>query len=460
MQTSRANTLEEIRNTLTPEPLRTAEELTAFYRDEVNAVRGGSRIDAIALRLRAAHGGAFYKAFLTGHPGVGKSTELTRLCGKVADGFAPIRFSATQELNPSTFRPLDVLLLMLIHVVEHTARNPAEGGAGVRPAEALLKRLLEWFATESRTFVRTEAGSATVEVGGGWDAVIGLFARLKGEAKYAVERRREVVEYRLSRLSELLALANALIDDCTQRLKQRDGREWLLLPEDFDKPGIPADRTSELFVDYANIFKDLRLHMIVSLPIALAYSERGAELPFKYECVPDTPVFGVDHSPHAQGRAALQQVIAARADPALFDGGVAERLVVASGGNLRDLFTLSTQAAEESQLRSATTIGSEDAETAIRFLRTEYERRLGQSPHDPQPIGYPEKAEKLVAVYQGKPEASIPDVVLHSLLRARAVQEFNGDKWFGVHPLVVDILTKQRRLGARRRKGFVPGGTR
>ena len=68
-----------------------------------------------------------------------------------------------------------------------------------------------------------------------------------------------------------------------------------------------------------------------------------------------------------------------------------------------------------------------DADRAINDLRTEYERRLGESPYDPAKVTYVEKAEKLVAIYNQHPDAKIPDPVLYSLLNARAVQEFNGD---------------------------------
>jgi hypothetical protein len=63
-----------------------------------------------------------------------------------------------------------------------------------------------------------------------------------------------------------------------------------------------------------------------------------------------------------------------------------------------------------------------------------------------------------VQIYRQQPEARIPDRVLYSLLHARAVQEFNGERWFGVHPLVVDILAAQGKL-ERDSNGRVPGGT-
>jgi hypothetical protein len=62
--------------------------------------------------------------------------------------------------------------------------------------------------------------------------------------------------------------------------------------------------------------------------------------------------------------------------------------------------------------------------------------------------------KRLTAVYDGAPDSDVPDPVLYSLLRGRAVQEFNGECWFGVHPIVVDILKEQAHL-----KPQDPGGT-
>jgi len=47
---------------------------------------------------------------------------------------------------------------------------------------------------------------------------------------------------------------------------------------------------------------------------------------------------------------------------------------------------------------------------------------------------------------------------IYFLLRSRAVLEFNGKGWFGVHPLVVDILADQGRI-ERDATGKVPGGS-
>ncbi len=129
-----------------------------------------------------------------------------------------------------------------------------------------------------------------------------------------------------------------------------------------------------------------------------------------------------------------------------------------AGGNLRDLFSLVNYAADSAQLRSAQTVGQSDVGEAIVHLRSAYERRLGQSPYDSEKVTYQNKADRLKQIYEGDSKAQVADEVIYSLLRSKAVQEFNGQRWFGVHPLVVDILVKQKEI-PRPETGGVPGGT-
>lgn len=113
-----ATTLDEVHKTLSPEPLMSPSEIDAFYRGELNEVRRGDQVGDMALSLEVSWGAGFYKGFLMGHPGVGKSTELTRLVERMSGRFRAIRFQVTKELDPGSFKPFDVLLLMMIRVVE------------------------------------------------------------------------------------------------------------------------------------------------------------------------------------------------------------------------------------------------------------------------------------------------------------------------------------------------------
>jgi hypothetical protein len=469
IQLEPATSLDDVYKTLSPEPLMTSPEIEAFYRGRLNEVRGGDKIGNMALGLKRSWGSGFYKAFLTGHPGVGKSTELTRLVEEMRDRFRAIRFQVPRDLDPGSFKPFDVLLLMMIMVVEETGKPVPDGGAGATPSEDLLQEIMDWFAdekvklTESRkTGIEASAGigpSATTLL----QKVTGLFATVKGEIKYAADRNKEIVEYRLARVSTLIGLVNKLLDECNERLRTATGHEWLFIGEDFDKPGIRPGLVEDFFLNHANIFADIQTHAIFTIPIGLVYSGKQTQLPCPGErihIVPDTPVFDRDHKDFKDGRAALQEILEARVAAKLFAPGQMKRLIVASGGNVRDLFRLVSQAVDSALLRPAAKgrIGKADADGAINQLRTDYTRKLGVGPYDAPEPTYAEKARRLVEVYNQVPGYDVPDPALYALLNARAVQEFNGKRWFGVHPLVVDIFKAQGRLKAPE-GGKVAGGT-
>lgn len=465
-QIARAESLEDVYRTLSSQPLITPEEIAAFYRTQLNETRGGDKMGRLRLGLqRAYQNKTFFKACVMGHPGVGKSTELSRLVQDIKSPFRTIRFSAMSALNPGNFRPLDVLLLMMIEVTQQTAEVVEP------PSPERLQEIWNWFSEKKKTKEQTGLSTAKIEAGGGvkddswWVKVSGLFANLRGELRYTASTKTEVVEYSLSNLKSLIDIANRLLDDCNRLLRDADRQEWLFIGEDFDKNGVPTDRVEDLFLNNASIFQDLRTHLIFSVPIGLFYSEKDPQLPFEPSCslvIPDTPVYLQDHSSNEQGRAAVKEVLNARMNLDLFEPDQMLRLIVASGGNLRDLFGMANYAVDSALLRPPENdkkVNAADVDGALVNWRSDYERRLGQSPYDRQPIPYTEKAKLLKRIYEGEKVAQVPDPVLYSLLSARAVQEFNGQRWFGVHPLVVDILAAQEQLPPSETRGVVDGGT-
>jgi hypothetical protein len=456
-----ATDLDHLYRTLRPEPLIEKEEFKSYYRPQVNEVRGEDAAAGLWLKLRQAYGTLPFRAFLMGHPGVGKSTETTRLLEHVEDQYVGVRLNVATELNPASFKVFDVLLLMLARLAERADEMRAIPLEGMLSAH-LVSDIQQWFAPEQVKKTRTGTIGVEVEAGAGvkggspWAALLGFFASAKADAKYAAERKTETVEYHLQKLPDLVDYCNRLILVCDETLQAKTGKEWLLVVEDLDKTVISPPQLQELFLQYGNVFQDLRVNMIFTIPVWLAYSSEANRLPLKRYTIHDTPVYDQQHNPHESGRAAVQTVLEARVSPSLFAPGQMTRLIVASGGNLRDLFELVLDAGEGARLRNplAMVIGPDDARAAIAKMRREYRMRLGQSPYDLHQIPYSEKLLRLIAVYNSASDNDVPDPVLYSLLRSRAVEEFNGEGWYGIHPLVVDILKDQQHL-----KPQDPGGT-
>ena len=449
----KAETLDRFWESLLHEPLHDKKELDAFYCQEVNAVRGEDRLPDLKQKLYRAHGGRHFRAFLAGHSGCGKSTELARFSLAVADRFRVIRFSAKDELHPSSAKPFDVLILMMIRMTEEI-RKLQSGGLKWEPPNDLLQKTLDWFAGETVKKTETNEVKGSAEASAGisgdslWSKLLGLSAKLKGEIKYSSERKKEVIDYRVARLSELSDLVNQFLDACNEQLRGLEGqREWLFLGEDFEK-FLDSEIPRTFFVREAALFKTLRTHLIFTIPVDLAWHAQGTSLPFPVFPIYDIPVYTKNNEPHKEGRAALRELLGKRINLNLFEAPhQLDRLIVASGGHLRDLLDLVNDATDRVLIETppGAKIGKRHCTKAITKKQQEVLLRLGESPYETG-IEWKDRAACLVAIYKHDSDHEVANKVTHSLLRSRAVQHFNGEGRFAVAPMVVSILMRQGEI--------------
>jgi hypothetical protein len=441
LRTEPATTLAEIPLTLQPEPLETAEALKAFYQDQIEKVRGVDRTGQLRICLGDAHAADLpFKAFLLGHPGVGKTTELSRLLLEVEDRFRPLRLSVTSELNPGTLRFYDVLLLILVRLVNEVSQPSVIGFE-----DTDLPKMLDWvrdhLAKKWTKHLRMDAA----EFGAGINIP---FLKLFGNIKQGSSRERGVEEYELSFVSELVELMNRVLQECNRLLKKHQkGRQWVIVLEDLEKIGLTASALKDLFMGLRPSLQGLDGHFIVVIPIWLQYSEDAPIiLPPNFQpfVIPDIAVYKKNHDKDEKVIGALRAVVTARANESLFAAGVLERLCVASGGNLRDLFSLIRNAMLSARLRHADVISVEDADGATASLRNDYKNLLGSTGQDSVDTPLNEKLDRLVGIYERKdPTIEVPNRVLYLLLRQRCALQYNGTGWIGVHPLIVDLLIVQ-----------------
>ena len=453
LRTTPATTLAEIPQTLDPDALQTREELAAFYQSSIQDVRGINRTGQIKLCLEDAHVAQLpFKAFLLGHPGVGKTTELSRLLLDVDDRFRPLRISVTSELNPGALRYYDVLLLILIRLV-YEVTQPSVIGFEDTDLDKMLADVRDHLARRWTKHLRVDAA----EYGAGINIP---FAKLFGNIKQGRTREKGSEEYELSFVSELTELMNSVLQECNRLLrKNQNGREWVIVLEDLEKIGLAADALKDLFMGLRPSLQGLDAHFIVVIPIWLQYSEHASVvLPpnFKSFVIPDIAVYRKDHQKDDKVIGALKAVVIARVRESLFADDVLERFCIASGGNLRDLFLMIRNAMLSARLRFAEVISVEDADGAIASLRNDYKQLLGSTGQDDAEIPLSEKLDRLVAIYQRKdPTVEVPDRVLYLLLRQRCALQYNGTGWIGVHPLIVDLLIDFAELEPNS-----PGGSR
>ena len=98
-----AKSLQEMLRTFAPTPLVTDEELKAFHVEQVNVARHEDLVSRLVPQMEAKWASDRFKRFVYGRPGVGKSTEISRLLRRVGTKYEAVRFSAQSELSRTTF---------------------------------------------------------------------------------------------------------------------------------------------------------------------------------------------------------------------------------------------------------------------------------------------------------------------------------------------------------------------
>jgi hypothetical protein len=445
-----AQTLDEFWKVLDPQPLQAGPELEAFYRDDLNKVRGTGASKQLQRELTLRHGeNQKFRCLVYGNQGCGKSTEINKILDEERAHFCAIRLSVAQELNPASFQVFDILLLILFRVVEEvrTLQN-REWLPSLKVPKSLWLEVVEYLNWVG-------SGKQTVKKEFQAKAVVGSLNAARGEIQYAAGRSNDVVEYRLSRLSFLADRVNALLDAANAYLADKHGnREWIVVVEDLDKQSVSAKAIREILIDHAQLLGALRIHLVVNVPAWMVWSPDATRLPFSpnHFQIPDVPIYESSHGPCDKGRKALWSVLQARVNvESLFAKGQVERCIVASGGNIRDLFALAIKASTLASIRDRKKIETSDVDLAIAELRSRYETALGDNPFEGNPIPHVEKMNRLIAVFNQQAElSSRHDRNLNVLLKAGAVLRFNGDNGedgrYGVHPLVVDLLRKYKLL--------------
>lgn len=446
-----AQTLAEAAITLDPGPLATNAELDAFYRTEIQSVRGVDRLGRIRIELEDALSlGRPYKAFLMGHPGVGKTTELWRLTRSFEAKLEPLYISVISELNPGSFRYYDVLLLILVRLVE-AASSPTGIGFEEHNLQLLLKRVQNCLTGKWNDYLQTQ--EANVEVG--FDV---FFAKVKGTLKQGRTFKKDEQRFEASFVPELVDLMNDVFDACNEMASKANGKRWIIILDDLEKLGIEQSPLQALFSGLRASLLDLRVNMIFTIPVWLHFSRDAQDiLPSNFHrfVLPDIPIYTKEKELDLESLRALTEVVHSRISPLLLEDGVAERCIRGSGGSLRDLFRLVQFSMLSARIGGASRIALTHAESAVQDLRNDYKLRLGATSQTDSEVSLEQKLERLVQIYKREDEtAEVPDPVLYNLLRQRFVLQYNGTGWMGIHSLAVDLLIQFTRLNQG-----APGGS-
>jgi hypothetical protein len=360
------------------------------------------------------------KIILTGHRGSGKSSELAKLAGDVADEVAVIWIDAQ-----STFNMFDVghteLLISLGAAINRDVSVPKE-------FEALKDSL--------STYIEERVGGTTAALTSEAIKKVGLDFR---HTLFDRETRRKIEIPPI--LGDIVNKINLIIAAAQKKTK----RPLLVIVDGLDRLDLEVAR--RIFVNN-QLLAEPQCHIIFTVPLSLYFSihrQLAREQQFMPFYLPNIKLFHRDSREMIPaGYALLADLVHKRVKqvaPEVLTQKALTLLVQMSGGVIRELITLVESSCIKALLAGKRQIDVETARQAVEGYQREKASSL--------PYAYywevmaevyrthqlPERQEK---DREGK-EFSVSDALLEGLY---VLSYSNVESWYDVHPIMLPLLQK------------------
>jgi len=374
-----------------------------------------------------------------GHRGCGKSTVLAEFAKMMRDRYFTVFFSIADLIESYSINHINILFTMAVQLM---AKAEAEKIA-ISPSK--INAFRNWFKT--RTHIEEASVSGEAEVG------FDLFGLLKTKLKTDAKMREEIKTEFSKDLRDLIDTINNIATE----IRLASGQPILAIIDDLDK--LELTQIDEIF--YRNLKSLLEPNFIViyTIPIATIRDTRlkshlETETSTNIYVMPVLKLFAKNDSHRPDGQPVpnkfqtLLQILHRRVVPDLFAEGVAEKIVLYSGGVNRELIRIAKECcrlmrvelrvqqrrgADISQAQIDQTILQE----ALDSLRNEMSITLGKSDR--------EILEQTYFNYQ--PDDPKADEFLNLLHSLYVIEYRNKESWYDVHPLLIDQLRIEQRIG-------------
>lgn len=424
-----ANQISEMLNAFSPEPLK-GEQMEEFYCRDTMEYRMSDKYDSPMEDILEGCQEEGHNAFLLlGHKGCGKSTELNRLSAALMEKGYPVRtIVCSVDLDMFNIVYSDLFILMGEALLE-IAKD-----CGCVLDRDILDAIWHFWDEKTETLIVKKEETTDIEAGAAAETpgifqVLKVFAKIKADLKLNEETRKEYRKKISVRSGEWMGLLRGLSGEITEKT---GGKAPVIIFEDLDK--LNPEDAWNVFYNYAAVLSGMPFPVIYTFPIGLSYDTRFAAMEgyFTPKTLPMIKIETIDGRPYDEGIAVIREIVAKRADLALFEEGILNSLIRYSGGSLRDLFHMINSSAKRAERRNSGSISVEDAERALEEVKTSLTRRIEQKDY-----------AFLSNIYHGNKEQIEDKQMLLKMLQASVVFEYNGKRWHNLHPLVARFLKEQ-----------------
>jgi GTPase SAR1 family protein len=387
------------------------------------------------------------KIIFTGHRGSGKSTLLGQFCRQMQDKYFVVFFSISDLIEMSDVNHVNILFAMAVKLME-TAENPKDEIDKIKISPKTKKAFYLWFSEHTKTETNSRESTLELEAGidSGADAwFVKFFAKLKSTLKANSVIRDEIKNKFTRKISDLVDRVN----DIATAIEIASGKEILVVIDDLDKLDLEiVDRV------YRNNISSLfqpQFRIVYTIPMAATRDLSLRDIirdatKNRIQSMWATKFFPLDAEkrpnavPIEASVRVFEEILSKRMPSELIEPEVVKMMILKSGGALREFIRLARQCCQISlvQLRRDPNqqnikITEEIFKQAVTDLRIEMTEPLGQNAF-----------EILAQVYQkNAPEDGLNQTFL-DLLHALYILEYkNDDLWFGVNPIIKDLLERR-----------------
>ncbi len=233
----------------------------------------------------------------------------------------------------------------------------------------------------------------------------------------------------------LLSMMNDMVSDINRQLEEKYHKELLVVIEDMDK--LDLEEARHIFVLHRRPLVSLKMKMLISFPIYMVYTPDFSMIRDNFDkCILYSmiKVNNSDYTRYEPGIRVMKAIVEKRMSLDLIEPEALDYMVLKSGGAIRDLFYMLSEAAlyELDAETPEQKITLDVAKVVVTMLKSEYERNITSE----------EQYNTLIRVYND-PQPTNTNEDLSKLLQTLSVIEYNGERWCGVHPVLIDFLKEK-----------------
>ncbi|MDF5711391.1 MAG: ATP-binding protein [Nostoc sp. S4] len=376
------------------------------------------------------------KIVFTGHRGCGKSTLLAEFSRQIQNKYFVVLFSIADKIEMSAVNHINILFAIAVNLMsEAEARR-------VDIPQSTKEALYKWFATRTRT----EEYNWHAEGEIGFNLLKLISSKLKADATVRDEIKQEFER----QISDLVARINeiaALIQVATKQ-------DILVIIDDLDK--LDLSRVNEIYKDNIKALCQPNFRIIYTIPIAVLRETfistiLATETNDQIVAMPVLKIFekGKNRFPNAQPRPEatkiLGEVLCKRIPVELILPQTAEKIVIYSGGVLRELIRISKECCRIClrmiRRNSTAEVIINDAilTQAINKIRNDFSIRLGKVDID-----------ILQSVFEQFMPNDPKQAEFLDLLHGLYVLEYRTEEtWYDVHPIIIETLSRHGAIDVR-----------